>query len=47
MTSTSTLAAPPSDPAGRFNLYGPVHKGLRAFLGDTLVRLGLASMIFR
>lgn len=40
MTTNLTLAASPSDTASRFNLYGPVHKGLRAFLGDTLNRLG-------
>lgn len=40
MASTLILAASASHPASRFDLYGPVHKGLRAFLADTLVRLG-------
>jgi predicted ester cyclase len=44
MTSTltlkPTLAAPAVSLPGRFDLYGPVHKGLRAFLGHTLVGLG-------
>lgn len=26
--------------SARFDLYGPVHKGLRAFLADTLLRIG-------
>lgn len=30
----TTLSSP------RFDLYGPVHKGLRAFLADTLLRIG-------
>lgn len=38
MTPNPTRAA--HAPAPRFDLYAPVHKGLRAFLGDTLVRLG-------
>lgn len=38
MTPNPTRAA--HAPAPRFDLYAPVHTGLRAFLGDTLVRLG-------
>src|SRR3954468_17164654 len=45
--STATLLAPATPPAAekapaapRFDMYGPIHKALRSFMCDTLVRVG-------
>lgn len=44
MKHHAPAARPPSDAvpstASRFDMYALVHKGLRAFMGDTLLRLG-------
>ena len=37
---SSLAAAPPSVAAGRHDVYGLIHKGLRAFMLETLARLG-------
>jgi hypothetical protein len=39
MHSTETAATPAAAP--RYNMYGFIHKALRAFMGDTLTRIGL------
>jgi hypothetical protein len=42
-TPTATLAAPPqaaAAPAARFDMYEPIHKGLRNFMCDTMSRVG-------
>lgn len=44
-TATATAApAAAAATASRFDLYQPIHKGLRSFLGDTLVRLGALDL---
>ncbi|HLL20433.1 MAG TPA: hypothetical protein VK439_16760, partial [Rubrivivax sp.] len=39
-TSATTMSTAGAHPAPRLDLYTPIHKALRAFMTDTLVRLG-------
>ncbi|MFC5527380.1 hypothetical protein ACFPPA_16685 [Rhodanobacter ginsengisoli] len=40
MQSSSSLAVATQPAAARYNMYGFIHKALRAFMSDTLTRLG-------
>ena len=39
-TTDAQTSAPHATPSPRFDMYGPIHKALRSFMGDTLLRLG-------